>query len=322
MNVLVLGGAGYIGSHMVRFLLECGDQVTVFDNLSTGHRFLAGTATFVQGDILDRRALDTVLHEHGPFDAAIHFCARSLVGESATDPALYYRNNVVGTLNLLDALRDSGHRRLVFSSTAAVYGAPQAPLIAENHPTLPINPYGRSKRMIEQVLADYAMAYGIDSVSLRYFNAAGAHPSGEIGELHEPETHLIPNVLRAAAGLAPLKVFGTDYPTPDGSCIRDYVHVCDLAQAHRLAITHLAKNPGAHVFNLGNGNGFSVLEIICAAEQVTGRKIAWSRAERRIGDPSSLVADASCARTTLGWQPAWTDIEKIIGSAWEFTRQR
>ncbi len=195
-------------------------------------------------------------------------------------------------------------------------------MIAEDHPTLPINPYGRSKRMIEQVLADYAMAYGIDSVSLRYFNAAGAHPSGEIGELHEPETHLIPNVLRAAAGVAPLKVFGTDYPTPDGSCIRDYVHVCDLAQAHRLAITHLAKNPGAHVFNLGNGNGFSVLEIIRAAEQVTGRKIAWTRAERRVGDPSGLVADATRARTTLGWQPAWTDIEKIIGSAWEFTRQR
>ncbi len=322
MNILVLGGAGYIGSHMVRYLRERGDRVTVFDNLATGHRFLAGDARLVVGDILDPGAVEAVLRQEGPFDALIHFCARSLVGESVTDPALYYRNNVTGTLNVLEAMRATGHRRLVFSSTAAVYGVPQVPVIDESQPAAPINPYGRSKRMIEQVLADYATAYDIASVALRYFNAAGAHPSGEIGELHEPETHLIPNVLRAALGLAPLKVFGNDYPTPDGSCIRDYVHVEDLAQAHHLAIDYLGTHPGAHVFNLGNGNGFSVFEIIAAARRVTGKEIPYDLAPRRAGDPPQLVADASRARRELGWQPRWTDVERIIDSAWQFMRRR
>lgn len=320
MKILVLGGAGYIGSHMVRYLRECGDRVTVFDNLSTGHRMLAGDTDFVEGDILDAAALATLFADKGPFDAVIHFCARSLVGESVTDPALYYRNNVAGTLNVLDAMRATGHRRLVFSSSAAVYGIPSVAHIDEQQPTTPINPYGRTKLVIEQLLADCATAYGIDSVSLRYFNAAGAHPAGDIGELHEPETHLVPNVLRAALGLSALKVFGNDYPTTDGSCVRDYVHVCDLAVAHRLAISYMKAQPGAHVFNLGNGSGFSVFEVIRAAEQVTGRKITYELAPRRAGDPPRLVADAARARRELGWQPAWTDIGRIIDSAWLFMR--
>lgn len=318
MKILVLGGAGYIGSHMVRFLAEQNADVVVFDNLSTGHRFLAGPATLVAGDILDTTALAALFGEHGPFDAVIHFCAKSLVGESVVDPALYYRNNLVGTLNLLDTMRATGHRRIVFSSTAAVYGIPHTELIDELQPLQPINPYGRSKLMIERILEDHAAAYGFDATALRYFNAAGAHPDGDIGELHQPETHLIPNVLKAVQGGPPLKIFGTDYPTADGSCVRDYVHVCDLAAAHWQAIGFMKANPGMHAFNLGNGQGFSVLEVIRCVERVTGRPVPREIALRRVGDPPRLVADATRARDLLGWRPRQTDLEDIVASAWRF----
>jgi UDP-glucose 4-epimerase len=246
----------------------------------------------------------------------MHFCARSLVGESVAEPYAYYANNVTGTLNLLDAMRRHGVARLVFSSTAAVFGQPVADRIDEDHPRQPINPYGASKLMVERILADAASAYGLRSVALRYFNAAGASADASIGESHQPETHLIPNVLRAALGTGPaLKVFGDDYPTPDGTCVRDYVHVDDLAQAHELALAYLDANPGAHAFNLGNGQGFSVREVIAAAAAVSGRPIAHAIEPRRPGDPSVLVASSAKARGQLGWKPVHTRLEPIIESA-------
>lgn len=321
MKVLVLGGAGYIGSHMVADLRARGVDVVVFDNLSTGHAVLAGNAPLVCLDVLDTDALRAGFASHGPFDAVIHFCARSLVGESVREPGLYYRNNLVGTLNLLDVMRETGHRRLVFSSTAAVYGIPQCTPIPEDHPTRPINPYGHSKLMVEQVLSDHAAAFGIASVALRYFNAAGAHPDGGIGEWHEPETHLVPNALRAAFGGDQLQLFGDDYPTPDGTCVRDYVHVCDLADAHWRALGYLERHDGAHVFNLGNGQGFSVREVIDSASRVLGRPVPFTIRPRRIGDPPVLVADASRARDVLGWKPAWTSLDGIVASAVPFFRR-
>lgn len=290
MKVLVCGGAGYIGSHMVRHLTSAGHETVVFDNLSTGHREAVGGAALVQGDIGDPAALAALFAAHR-FDAVMHFCALSLVGVSVSDPYPYYQNNVAGSLNLLRAMRAAGVDKLVFSSTAAVFGNPEAPVIDESHPTRPINPYGASKLMVEQMLADGASAYGLRSVALRYFNAAGADPSGEIGECHDPETHLIPNVLRAALdNRQPLKVFGDDYATRDGTCVRDYVHVNDLASAHAKAMEFMVHHEGAHVFNLGNGQGFTVLEIIEAARRITGVDIAYERAPRRVGDPPVLVA--------------------------------
>jgi UDP-glucose 4-epimerase len=318
MKVLVCGGAGYIGSHMVRFLQRQAHDVVVLDNLSTGHREAVGTAPLVVADIDDREALRGVLAAHS-FDAVLHFCARSLVGESVREPFAYYRNNVGGTLNLLEAMREANVARLVFSSTAAVFGHPQAELISEDHPTAPINPYGASKLMVERMLADAAAAYGLRSVSLRYFNAAGADPDGGIGESHDPETHLIPNVLRAALGNGPmLKVFGDDYPTRDGTCVRDYIHVNDLASAHLLAVEYMDAREGAHVFNLGNGRGFTVHEVIQSAQRVTGRAIAYEQAPRRAGDPAVLVAASAKAREQLGWRPAFVDIDAIIASAWRW----
>ncbi|WP_058833884.1 UDP-glucose 4-epimerase GalE [Luteimonas abyssi] len=320
MRVLVCGGAGYIGSHMVRRLRAAGHVATVFDNLSTGHRAAVGDAQLVVGDLRRQADLEAVL-AGDRFDAVMHFCARSLVGESVMQPYDYYDNNVVGTLNLLQAMRTAGVDRLVFSSTAAVFGLPQADRIDETHPIAPINPYGASKAMAERILADAAVAYGLRSVALRYFNAAGATPSGEIGESHDPETHLIPNVLRAALGQgAGLKVFGNDYPTHDGTCIRDYVHVDDLASAHLAALEYLQTQPGAHSFNLGNGNGFSVLEVIEAAVRVAGHSIPYTIEERRSGDPDVLVASSERARSVLGWHPRSADIEAIIASAWRWHR--
>jgi len=322
-KTLVIGGAGYIGSHMARMLCEQGQDVVVFDNLSTGHRWAVGQATLVEGDILDRDALDKLFVEYGAFDLVIHFGARSLVGESVSDPQLYYVNNVAGTLNLLQAMVASGHTKLVFSSTAAVYGMPEVTLIDESQPKQPINPYGASKWMVEQMLGDFQSAYGLNSVCLRYFNAAGADPSAEIGEAHEPETHLIPNVLKAVLGQGNgLKVFGDDYATRDGSCVRDYVHVNDLCRAHLLAGEYMQTNAGAHAFNLGNGNGFSVLEIIAAAEQVVGQRILYDVLERRPGDPDTLVANASRARESLGWVPEYQDIVEIIGTAWRWHNKK
>ena len=315
MHILVCGGAGYIGSHMARWLALRDIRVTVLDDLSTGHRGFVQWGELVEADIRDRAALDRVFAAQR-FDAVMHFCARSLVGESVADPYAYYASNVGGTLTLLQAMRAHGVDRLVFSSTAAVFGHPQADRIDEDHPQKPINPYGASKLMVERILADAASAYGLRSVALRYFNAAGAAPDGTIGEAHDPETHLVPNAIRAALGTGPaLTLFGDDYPTPDGTCIRDYVHVDDLAQAHLLALDYLDANPGAHAFNLGNGRGFSVREVIAAVAQVSGRDVPHSIAARRPGDPAVLVASSERARAQLGWQPAYTTLAPILETA-------
>jgi len=318
MKVLVLGGAGYIGSHCCKMLAMQGNDVVVFDNLSTGHLQAVQWGQLIQGDILEPTALLNAFESHGPFDLVMHFCAKSLVGESVTDPAIYYRNNVVGTLNLLDVMRQTNHHKLIFSSTAAVFGMPSDAVITEESLRQPVNPYGQSKKMIEDILQDYAKAYGFNSVALRYFNAAGADPEGQIGERHEPETHLIPNVLKSilAGKNQQLKVFGQDSPTPDGTCVRDYIHVNDLATAHIAAGEYLQQHAGAFTFNLGNGNGFSVLEIIDAASKVVGRDIPYIVEAPRQGDPATLVADASQAKKVLGWQPAYTEIEAIIETAW------
>jgi UDP-glucose 4-epimerase len=318
MRILVCGGAGYIGSHMARRLADCGWRVSVLDNLSTGHREAVRWGELLQADLLDPVALERAFASRR-FDAVMHFCARSLVGESLMQPYDYYANNVVGTLNLLQAMRRHGVARLVFSSTAAIFGQPIRERIDEDHPQAPINPYGASKGMVERILADAAEAYGLRSVSLRYFNAAGASIDGAIGESHHPETHLIPNVLRAALGAGPgLKVFGDDYPTPDGTCVRDYVHVDDLAQAHQLALEFMDAHAGAHAFNLGNGQGFSVREVIAAAQDVSGRAIDYVVEPRRPGDPSVLVAASELARRRLGWSPQYTSLESILASAWRW----
>ena len=318
MTILLCGGAGYIGSHMLQRLLRDGHGVVVLDNLSTGHRAAVQGCELVIGNLLDTPLLEQVFEQHR-FDVVMHFCAKSLVAESMREPYAYYRNNVAGTLNLLAAMRAHDVQRLIFSSTAAVYGTPLTDSIGEDHPRKPINPYGRSKLMVEEILCDAARAHGLRSVSLRYFNAAGASDDASIGEVHDPETHLIPNVLRAAEpGALPLSVYGTDYPTRDGTCVRDYVHVDDLAQAHLAALAYLDAHDGAHAFNLGNGAGFSVLEILRAAGNVTGREIPWNAAARRDGDPATLVANSAYAREQLGWQPRHTQIESIIASAWRW----
>jgi UDP-glucose 4-epimerase len=319
-RILVCGGAGYIGSHMVKLLLGQGSEVTVFDNLSTGHRAAVGEAELVVGDIRDRTAL-SALFARRSFDAIMHFCASSIVADSVANPYAYYDNNVHGTLCLLDAARDAGINRFVFSSTAAVYGVPEQDLIGEDHPTRPVNPYGASKLMSERILSDAASAYGMHSVSLRYFNAAGADPDGQLGESHQPETHLIPNILRSAldSGLR-LQVFGTDYATVDGSCVRDYIHVADLADAHLRALTFLDGHPGAHHFNLGSGKGYSVLQVVDAAREATDRPIPVSVRPRRPGDPPVLVASNRRALDELGWRPRRSDLREIIASAWRWHR--
>lgn len=320
MHVLVCGGAGYIGAHMAKRLAIAGHDVTVFDNLSTGHRAAVRWGELIEGDLLDTDALQG-LFARRKFDGVMHFCAMSQVGESVREPYTYYRNNVLGSLNLLEAMRQAEVDRLVFSSTAAVYGQPMGDLLDETHPTAPINPYGASKLMVERMLQDAAQAHGLRSVVLRYFNAAGADPDGEIGESHTPETHLIPNVLRNALGLGGgLQVYGNDYATRDGTCVRDYVHVADLADAHLLALRHLDRYPGAHHFNLGSGVGCTVMEIIEAAREVTGRAIEFALAPRRPGDPPTLVADATRATQILGWQPRFADARSIIETAWQWHR--
>lgn len=320
MHLLVCGGAGYVGSHVARVLDARGHRVTVLDNLSTGHAEAVRWGRLVEADILDVDSLEAAFHGQR-FDAVLHFCARSLVGESVSAPYDYYENNVVGTLNLLRVMRRHAVDRIVFSSTAAVFGNPVAALIDEDHPKAPINPYGASKLMVERMLADAAHAYGLRSVCLRYFNAAGASAEDGIGESHEPETHLIPNLLRALINpAAPLKVFGQDYPTPDGTCVRDYVHVLDLADAHVRALDHMDGAPGAHAFNLGNGTGFSVMQVIRAAERVTGLPVPFEPAPRRAGDPPVLVAASQRARDILGWSPVYTDIEDVLRTAWDWHR--
>jgi UDP-glucose 4-epimerase len=315
MKILVIGGAGYIGSHMVKLLGQKACAVTTLDDLSSGYRDAVLTGEFVQGDFGQRALLDDVLARG--FDAVMHFASFIQVGESVQHPDKYYHNNFVNTLTLLDAMRCHGIKRFIFSSTAATFGEPQYTPIDECHPQQPINPYGRTKLMVEQLLADYDKAYGMKSVCLRYFNAAGADPEGQLGERHDPETHLIPLVLQAASGRrANISVFGNDYDTPDGTCIRDYIHIQDLCSAHWLALQSLLKGADSQAYNLGNGNGFSVQQVIDTAEHVTGQKVPVVYGQRREGDPARLVADARLAREKLGWEPQFFDLATIIQHAW------
>ena len=321
MRILVTGGAGYIGSHMVRLLGGKGAEVTVLDDLSTGHADAVRGAELIKGDIADIALTRDVLQKKR-IEAVVHFAASSLVGESMADPLKYYRRNVGATVALVQAMVDAKVTRLVFSSTAAVYGDPLRTPIDEDHPKNPVNPYGASKLAIERMLADCSAAYGLGVVVLRYFNAAGADPSGELGERHNPETHLIPLVLQAASGRrASIGVFGNDWPTRDGTCVRDYIHVNDLCDAHLLALDRLA-GAGFEAFNLGNGDGATVLEVIDAARRITGKPIRIDNAPRRAGDPPSLVADASKAKRVLGWRPARAAIETIVRDVWNFEQRR
>ena len=321
-SILVVGGAGYIGSHMVKQLHLAGFAVAVADDLSSGHREAVGDAALFVGDIGDADFVDRVLRETKP-TAVMHFASFIQVGESVADPAKYYRNNVTATQVLLDGMRAHGIGRFIFSSTAAIFGDPQYVPIDESHPKLPINPYGRSKWFVEQLLEDYDRAYGLKSICLRYFNAAGADPDGKLGECHEPETHLIPLILQVASGRrAHINVFGEDYPTPDGTCVRDYIHVTDLCQAHLHALRRLLDGAGSARYNLGNGNGYSVREVIEAARRVTGHAIPVKVGERRAGDPPVLVADARAARTALGWQPRCAELDTIVAHAWAWEQRR
>jgi UDP-arabinose 4-epimerase len=322
MNILVTGGAGYIGSHTCKALAAAGFTPVTFDNLRSGHRRAVKWGPLEEGDLADGARLAAVIAKYAP-RGVIHFAASSAVGESVADPGAYYRNNVAGSLTLLEAMRDHGVDALVFSSTAAVYGAPQQDLMPESHPLLPINPYGASKLMIERMIEDFAAAHGLRFARLRYFNAAGADLEGEIGEAHEPETHAIPLALLTALGRRPhFDVFGVDYPTPDGSAVRDYIHVADLAAAHVLALRRLLDGGASMTLNLGTGEGHSVLALVAAVERVTGKTLSVRRTARRAGDPSRLVADASAAMSELGWRPAMPELETIVATAWNWHRSR
>jgi UDP-glucose 4-epimerase len=320
-NILVVGGAGYVGSHMVAALGEAGYKPVTLDNLYSGYRNAVIAGEFIQGDLNDRELLNRVLDAHD-FAGIMHFAAHIEVGESVRDPAKYYRNNVANTQNLLDAMVRYGVNAFIFSSTAAIFGEPQYIPIDEQHPKAPVNPYGRSKWMVEQLLEDYDHAYGLKSCALRYFNAAGADPRGRLGERHQPESHLIPLVLQAASGRREsITLFGTDYDTPDGTCIRDYIHVSDLCDAHLLALEQLTQGGDSDRYNLGNGQGYSVQEVIDAAAKVTGREIPVVRGERRPGDPATLVADSARARSKLGWSPRFADLDTIIAHAWAWEQK-
>lgn len=318
MNVLVVGGAGYIGSHMVKHLAMAGSDVITLDNLSYGYRDAVKYGEFIEGDLGDADLLDRVFSQYS-IDAVMHFAAFIQVGESVQKPAMYYRNNVINTVTLLDAMVRHGVEHFIFSSTAAIFGEPEYTPIDELHPKQPINPYGRSKLMVEQILEDYDSAYGLKSTCMRYFNAAGADPDGELGERHVPETHLIPLILQAASGRREdIKVFGDDYATGDGTCVRDYIHINDLCAAHSLGLDHMRQSGLSARYNLGNGNGFSVQQVIDTARQVAGREIKVSIEPRRAGDPAVLVADSTLARRELGWQPQHADLRSIIETAWQW----
>lgn len=313
---LVTGGAGYVGSHVCKRLARQGHTPVTYDNLSRGHRWAVRWGPLEEGDLHDRTRLDAVLDRWKP-DGVLHFAAFAYVAESIADPALYYRNNVAGTLTLLDAMRAAGVDRLVFSSTCATYGVSPKQPIEESDPQTPINPYGASKLMIERILRDHGVGYGLNAVILRYFNAAGADPDRETGECHDPEPHVIPQAIYAAQGRVPaFRVLGTDYDTPDGSAVRDYVHVCDLADAHTAAMDHLSRHRGVEAFNLGTGVGTSVLEVVRAVEQVSGCTVPVEFHPRRPGDPPRLVADSTRAGEVLGWRPQRSDLDTLIGSAW------
>jgi len=322
MRVLVIGGAGYIGSHMSKMLAEQGHTVHVLDNLSTGHKEACRFGTLHIGDLSDVSTLHHVFNATKP-EAVMHFAGKSIVSESIRDPSQYYFTNFVGTATLADYMSQQPGLPLVFSSTAAIFGAPQTERIGEQHPCNPINPYGASKLAAERLLADYWGAYGQSSVTFRYFNAAGADPSGEIGEAHEPETHLIPKILDSVLyQREPIVVNGTDYPTEDGTCIRDFVHVNDICRAHLLGLNHLLREPGAYTFNLGNGNGYSVKQVLAAAERVVGKKIPHKIGARRLGDPTMLVADATHTQAFLGWKPELPRLEEMIETAWRWHKRR
>ncbi|NMG05489.1 UDP-glucose 4-epimerase GalE [Brasilonema sp. UFV-L1] len=324
-TILVTGGAGYIGSHTVLALKQAGFDVIILDNLVYGHRDLVEKVLQVKlvvGDIGDRPLLDDLFKTHD-IAAVMHFSAYAYVGESVADPAKYYHNNVLGTLILLEAMLAASVKKFVFSSTCATYGVPEVVPIPEDHPQNPINPYGASKLMVERILSDFHVAYDLKSVRFRYFNAAGAAPNGLLGEDHNPETHLIPLVLQTALGKREsISVFGTDYPTPDGTCIRDYIHVSDLADAHVLGLEYLLKGGDSEVFNLGNGNGFSVKEVIEAAKLVTQRDIKVVECDRRPGDPPALIGSGDKARKILGWYPQYSSLEEIITHAWQWHQIR
>ncbi|MGB5474193.1 MAG: UDP-glucose 4-epimerase GalE [Gammaproteobacteria bacterium] len=314
--ILVVGGAGYIGSHMVLDLLRADYPVVTLDNLSRGHRELLPGGDFVEGDLGNPADLQRVFADY-PVRAVMHFAAHSQVGESVEQPLMYYRNNVANTIGLLEAMQAADVKHFIFSSTAAVYGEPERVPITEEHPRNPTNPYGATKLAVERLLADLSPASGLTWSVLRYFNAAGADASGRIGERHEPETHLIPLVLQVATGQRDgIRIFGDDYPTPDGTCLRDYVHVSDLTRAHLLALEALLNGGGNSTYNLGNSTGYSVRQVIEAARSITGHPIPADTAPRRAGDPAVLVADSSRIRAQLGWQPAYEDIDAIIRTAW------
>lgn len=324
-TILVTGGAGYIGSHAVMALKRAGYEVVILDNLVYGHQDLVEKVLEVElivGDTSDRPLLDKLFTTHN-IAAVMHFSAYAYVGESVTDPAKYYRNNVIGTITLLEAMLAASIKQFVFSSTCATYGEPKTVPIPEEHPQNPINPYGATKLMVERILADFDVAYGLKSVYFRYFNAAGADPNGLLGEDHHPETHLIPLVLMTALGKREfVSIFGTDYPTPDGTCIRDYIHVADLADAHVLGMEYLLQGGDTAVFNLGNGNGFSVKQVIDTAKNLTGQDIKVELSDRRPGDPPVLVGSSDKARKILGWKPQYPALEDIISHAWRWHQHR
>jgi UDP-arabinose 4-epimerase len=317
--VLVVGGAGYVGSHAARALRRNGHEAVIYDNLSTGHAHLAAGFELITADLADTANLTATLRR---VDAVMHFAAHAYVGESVENPRKYFKNNVEDGLALLNACLDCGVRKFIFSSTCAVYGVPERVPIAEDTPRSPINPYGVSKLFLEHALEAYDRAYGLNFAALRYFNAAGADESGDIGEMHQPETHLIPLALQAAGGTGPeLNVFGGDYPTPDGTCLRDYVHVNDLAKAHVAALQHLERNGKSAFVNLGSGRGWSVKEVMDAVEKVTGRLVSHRIMPRRSGDPPALVADPRLAESLLNWK-AERSLEQIVSTAWEFMRRQ
>jgi UDP-glucose 4-epimerase len=318
MKILVVGGAGYIGSHMVKQLSLAGTEVITLDNLSRGYKDAVKYGQFIEGDLGDSSALDKLFSKHN-IDAVMHFAAFIEVGESVIKPAKYYQNNVTNTQVLLDAMIRHDVEHFIFSSTAAIFGEPEYTPIDEAHKKDPINPYGRSKLMVEHILEDYDTAYGLKSTCLRYFNAAGADPDGELGERHNPETHLVPLILQAASGRREdIKIFGQDYPTEDGTCVRDYVHINDLCDAHSLALEHMKQTGKSARYNLGNGKGFSVQQVIDAAKQVSGKDFTVTHADRRAGDPAVLVADSKLARQELGWSPKFDQLETIIDNAWQW----
>ena len=321
MNILVVGGAGYIGSHMVKMLSKAGHQVVTLDNLSNGYKNAVKYGDFVEGDIADSELLDKIFSD-AKFDGVMHFASYIQVGESVEKPSMYYRNNVTNTQVLLDAMVKHGVKSFIFSSTAATFGEPEYIPIDEAHPQKPINPYGHSKLMVEQILSDFDHAYGLKSVSLRYFNAAGADPEGELGECHDPETHLIPLVLQAASGRRKnITVFGEDYDTPDGTCIRDYIHINDLCSAHLMGLEYLVKGGDSKAYNMGNGQGYSIKELIDVAKKVTGNDFEVVAGPRRDGDPARLVADSKLLQSELKWTPEYPDLEDIIQHAWEWEKK-